>query len=87
MSHWSVGLFCLLVYFSMRSLTGQWYSVRFIGLFGLSVYFSTVYFSMRSGCLFKISQVSDYIVNPIRKILSVNKCLNTRADTYTYTEI
>ena len=34
------------VYFSMRSLTGQWDSVRFIGLFGLSVYFSTVYFSM-----------------------------------------
>ena len=36
------------VYFSMRSLTGQWDSVRFIGLFGLLVYFSTVYFSMRS---------------------------------------
>ena len=57
MSHWSVGLFCLLVYFSMRSLTGQWYSVRFIGLFGLLVYFSMrslkkpnkpVYFSMHS---------------------------------------
>ena len=41
----------------MRSLTGQWDSVRFIGLFGLSVYFSMgslnkpnkpVYFSMRS---------------------------------------
>ena len=39
-SHWSVGLFGLSVYFSMRSLTGQWDSVRFIGLFGLSVYFS-----------------------------------------------
>merc|ERR1739842_243550 len=32
----------------MRSLTRQWDSVRFIGLFGLLVYFSTVYFSMRS---------------------------------------
>ena len=32
----------------MRSLTGQWDSVRFISLFGLSVYFSIVYFSMRS---------------------------------------
>ena len=32
----------------MRSLTGQWDSVWFIGLFGLLVYFSTVYFSMRS---------------------------------------
>ena len=39
-SHWSVGLFGLSVYFSRRSLTGQWDSVRFIGLFGLSVYFS-----------------------------------------------
>ena len=28
------------VYFSMRSLTGQWDSVRFIGLFGLLVYLS-----------------------------------------------
>ena len=33
---------------SKLKLTGQWDSVRFIGLFGLSVYFSTVYFSMRS---------------------------------------
>ena len=33
----------------MRSLTGQWDSVRFIGLFGLSVYFSTVYFSNGTG--------------------------------------
>ena len=33
------------VYFSMHSLTGQWDSVRFIGLFGL---FFHVYFSMRS---------------------------------------
>ena len=32
----------------MRSITGQWDSVWFIGLFGLLVYFSTVYFSMRS---------------------------------------
>ena len=32
----------------MRSLTGQWDSVWFIGLFGLLVYFSTVYFSMYS---------------------------------------
>ena len=30
----------LLVYFSMQSLTGQLDSVRFTGLFGLSVYFS-----------------------------------------------
>ena len=37
------------VYFSMHSLTGQWDSVRFIGLFGLSVYFSTVYFSNGTG--------------------------------------
>ena len=36
------------VYFSMRSITGQWDSVWFIGLIGLLVYFSTVYFSMRS---------------------------------------
>ena len=32
----------------MCSLTGQWDSVRFIGLFGLLVYFSIVFFSMRS---------------------------------------
>ena len=38
-----------LVYFSMRSLTGQWDSVWFIGLFGLLVYFSTVYFSNGTG--------------------------------------
>ena len=31
-----IGLFGLLVYFSMRSLTGHQDSVRFIGLFGLS---------------------------------------------------
>ena len=36
------------VYFSMRSITGQWDSVWFIGLIGLLVYFSTVYFSMHS---------------------------------------
>ena len=32
----------------MRSLTGQWDSVWFIGLFGLLVSFFTVYFSMHS---------------------------------------
>ena len=44
----SVRFIGLSVYFSMHSHTGQWDSVRFIGLFGLSVYFSTVYFSMGS---------------------------------------
>ena len=44
----SVQFIGLSVYLLMHSLTGQWDSVRFIGLFDLSVYFSTVYFSMGS---------------------------------------
>merc|ERR1739840_48750 len=45
------------VYFSMRSLTGQWDSVRFIGLFGLSVYFSMFIFP----CVLSINQINRFI--------------------------
>ena len=39
-SLWFIGLFGLLVYFTMHSFTGEWDCVWFIGLFGLSVYLS-----------------------------------------------
>ena len=45
------------VYCSMRSLTGQWDSVRFIGLFGLSVYFSMFIFP----CVLSINQINRFI--------------------------
>merc|ERR1739844_671764 len=45
------------VYFSMRSLTGQWDSVRFIGLFGLLVYFSMFIFP----CVLSINQINWFI--------------------------
>ena len=47
------------VYFSMRSLTGHQESVRFIGLFGLLVYFTMHTFTGEGDCVRFISPTSQ----------------------------